>query len=176
MELNIYTDARAGLSKVIQIGAVAVDENDNEFHFVEKTSVGLIKNKWSEFVPIKFKANSTIGEMYSIYKILLELSKLEISKKNINIYTDSLGSFNFINSVSKTPDGDVGDNPFIPKCALTKKINSEIRTIKKQLKLKGINIEIMWIKGHDGCYFNEVVDKLCKSKSDEVNNFKFIKD
>lgn len=174
MTIDIYTDARSGQARKIQIAAVAVDDQDNEYHFVEKTSIGKIKNIWSDFISTRFKANSTIAEMYSIYKILIELNKLELPLKKVNIYTDSLNSFNFINEVNKDPDANVGyvsnNKTITPKCHLTKMIKDHIKITKSQLESKNVQIEIMWIKGHDGCYFNEVVDKLCKSQTEQVNN------
>lgn len=173
MTIDIYTDARSGQARKIQVAAVAVDEQDNEYHFVEKTSIGRIKSKW--FNTEKFKANSTIAEMYSIYKIIEELNKLKLtSVSKVNIYTDSLNSFNFINEVSKVPDGVTGKLPIIPKCELTKKINSQIKIGKDKLESKNVQVEIMWIRGHDGCYFNEIVDKLCKSYTESVNDLQKI--
>lgn len=174
MTIDIYTDARSGRARKIQIAAVAVDENDNEYHFVEKTSIGRVKSLWSDFISTRFKANSGIAEMYSIYRTLIELNKLDLPIKKVNIYTDSLNSFYFINEVNKDPNANVGyisnNKTITPKCHLVKMINNHIKISKSQLEAKNIQVEIMWVRGHDGCYFNEVVDKLCKPYSEQVND------
>jgi ribonuclease HI len=163
MVLDIYTDARSGQARVIQIASIVVDDKDNEFHFVEKTSVGLIKNNWVDFKSVKFKANSTIAEMYSIMKTLKGLSFKFPEVKKVNIYTDSLSCYNFINRIGKGAPKQTGMEPLVPKCKLIKRINDSIIGLISELKSEGIEVNIMWVKGHDGCYFNEKVDTLCKA-------------
>lgn len=143
MNIDIYTDARSGLAKVIQIGAVVIDENDNEYKFSEKTTIGLIKSNWNRFNSIKFKANSTIAEAYAIYRIL---EKLPLNSHNIRFFTDSEQLFNFTNSI------------YTPKCQLIKVM---IDSIKE--RMANDNIQIMWIKGHNQIYGNTIADSLCKS-------------
>src|ERR1035437_663431 len=112
MILDIYTDARSEIvkysrtaknsnlsQKLIQISSVVIDEHENEFKLVEVTNTDKIKNEWDEFIGVEFKSSSTIGEMYSIYKVLGELCKLESKIDCINIYTDSLTSFFWINEI-----------------------------------------------------------------------------
>jgi len=185
MVLDIYTDAGIHTrSKSIQIAAIAVDEKENVYHFVEKTSADQIKNLWNEFNSVSFRADSTMGEMYAIYKTFTELHKLNVSISEVNIYTDSLNSFNFINEVNKdiltNPDSVTGyisnAKTIVPRCRLTKMINNHIKKFKKELESKNIKVNIRWIKGHGPCYFNLAVDKLCKPRTKQVNNLQEIKD
>lgn len=177
MTLDIYTDARSGERKFMQIACIAVDEDDNEFHFVERTSIGLVKNNWKEFHQTKLRANSSIAEIYSIYNILSKIessvSKNNFKFKNLNIFTDSLNSFNFINDVSRYPDQITGFKPHMPKSLIIKKINTQIKSIIERLASAGIEVKVMWIKGHGPCYFNVKADRLCKSDIKPVNTLNF---
>jgi ribonuclease HI len=175
MILDIYTDARSeNIPKKIllknpsikqiemQIASIAVDEDENEYQFVEKTTVIEVKNQWKEFSDIEFKSSSSIAEMYSIYSALLWSIWIDQPIKRINLYTDSEQSFKFINQISRISNGDIGFKPLLPKCPLIKKINDEIKSLIIELKKSDIIVDIRWIKGHDACYHNRKVDKLCK--------------
>lgn len=175
MILDIYTDARSenipnsklllnkDLKQIgIQISSIAVDENDIEYNFVEVTSTDVIKKKWSEFDYIDFKSDSTLAEMYSIYKALTEIVWFDFSVKKVNIYTDSEQSYNFINKISKDPTGNVGFRPLIPKNKLMYNVYSDILEKIEFLRNNNIIVDVRWIKGHDACYFNVKADLLCK--------------
>jgi ribonuclease HI len=176
MTIDIYTDARSenipkkvllknpNLKQIgMQIASIVIDENENEYHFAESTSVVDVKKKWSEFDEVEFKVNSTMAEMYSIYTALIQAVWIDSPVKKINLYTDSEQSFKFINEVSKMPDGDVGFKPMKPKCKLTRNINTDIKEFISSLRESGVEVDIRWIKGHVGVYYNTKVDKLCKS-------------
>ncbi len=176
MILDIYTDARSEnipntklkrnkeLKQIgLQISSIFVDENDNEYSFVEVTSVDELKKKWPEFDNIDFKSDSTCAEMYSIYKSLTEIVWLDFFVKRVNIYTDSEQAYKFINKVSKDPNGDVGFRPLTPKNKLISKIYYDILEKIESLRKYNIIVDVRWIKGHDACYFNLKADYLCKN-------------
>lgn len=158
MVLDIYTDARSGQSRVIHISSLIIDQDENEYHFSEKTSIGLVKNTWTEFRGIKFKANSTVAELFSIYRILNKVSKLNKNINKIRIYTDSHTSFEMLNGLGS------------PKSELSKKIIESMRG-----NIDKFNVDIMWIKSHCGVYGNEIADSLCKSHSKDINQLELIK-
>jgi len=166
MNVDIYTDARSGTSRKIQIASIMIDQDDNENHFVEKTTIGVIKDIWDEFrgKPNEFKANSTIAETFSILKSLKCVDALYPELKSVKIYTDSLNAFNFINKTNKDPNGEVGQNPHKVRCVLISTIVKSIIETKTEMNSRGIEVDIMWVEGHSGCYFNEQVDLLCKAR------------
>ena len=166
MNVDIYTDARSGTSRKIQIASIMIDQDDNENHFVEKTTIGVVKDLWNEFngKPTNFRANSTIAETFSILKSLKCVDLLYDNLTSVKIYTDSLNAFNIINEVNRDPKGDVGQNSHKSRCPLTKLIVKSIQSHKKEMNSRGIVVDVMWIKGHAGCYFNEQVDLLCKAR------------
>jgi len=199
MELDIYTDARSQniskaqlledpnlFQKKLQISALIVDENESEFRFAQKTTTDSIVSELGDLSGMKFKADSTIGEMYSIYKILTFISKyMGINEsgvmsiindnyiKRVNIYTDSLSSFNYINEVMITPLPNQKRNPIpkphSPKNKLSKSLNSRIISFKRTLESIGVEVNIMWIKGHVGVWGNEIADGLCKKSQRDIN-------
>lgn len=177
MTIDIYTDARSeNIPKKVllknphikqvgmQIASIIIDGDENEYHFSELTSVLDIKKKWKEFDGVEFKSNSTMAEMYSIYTALIQAVWIDSPIKKINLYTDSEQSFKFINEVSRMPGGDIGFKPMKPKCKLASKIHADIKELINSLKESGVEVDIRWIKGHVGVYYNVQVDKLCKSK------------
>lgn len=185
MTLDIYTDARAEIipkdtpttkftekQKEMQIASVIVDANENEYYIVERISVDNLSENWLDLKDIRFKPNSNIAEMYSIHKALTEICKLDIKVDKINLYTDSMNSFNFINQVPLHLTNIGCKNPNRlnkPSCKLIKKINNEIILLKKTLEKSGIELNIMWVKGHAGVYFNEAADKLCRFSNNKSN-------
>ncbi len=163
MVLDIYTDAGGCGIRKIRIGAVVVNQNDPDYKgykFSRKTTVNLVKDKLG-FKTEQFKSNSTIAEMYSIREVLKEVMTLDVDIKTINIYTDSMISFNICNGLQRKI-----------KCELLKRINESIISFKSVLKNTEINF--MWIKGHAGTWGNEEADLLCKAHQEEVNEIQQI--
>lgn len=91
------------------------------------------------------------------YKFILENYKI---KQQISLYTDSryvcdalefkwVDLWRFRNW--KTSSGEVAKN---------QDLWVELTSLVKQLEEKGNTLRYIWVKGHNGNYFNEYVDKL----------------
>ena len=157
MTLDIYTDAGGCSYRKIRIGAIVVDQDDPDYKgykFSKKTNIDTVKRMLG-FKDEVFRSNSTIAEMYSILESLKEVSKLNIGVDSINIYTDSMISYNMCNGIQKKF-----------RCKLLKKISESINSVKVK---SGIDINFMWIKSHSGTWGNEQADILCKASQIEVN-------
>ncbi len=171
MILDIYTDAASGTVRKIRTGSILVNQDDpnyTAFKYSRKFNINLLLQEM-HLEKNTIKASISIAELYSIMDIIKQVynytkdNNIKISE--INIYTDSMCSFNICNGLQKNI-----------KCKLTNTISIEINNYFKKLKNQNIikygletKFNIMWIKGHVGVFGNELADSLCKQTSPKVN-------
>jgi ribonuclease HI len=139
-ELEIYTDC-AGSLRDLGISFVVIDDNNEEEEiFLFKTNTRRL-NK--EFNSSAQTSNTSIGELYAMYKVLSYLK--DNQDLRAKIYTDSMHVFLLLN-----------DQCEYKKEGLLKNI------LERCLDIKGNNVEVFWIKGHAGVYGNELANSAAK--------------
>lgn len=162
MILDIYTDASVPYNtdvtkNDIKIGSIVVNQDDPNYKgykFSKKTSINAFRSTFKGNLNVG-KDKVLIAEMHSICETLKIVMKLDMNVDIINIYTDSMRSFDVCNGLNKKI-----------KCGLVGKMSDFINVLKKK---SGITINIMWIKAHAGTWGNEQADKLCKHYHPNTN-------
>jgi len=108
-----------------------------------------------------FTGKSHDGETTAVFRTLLYLLDYHNEFDSINIYTDSM----YLDNVYKILNPDI-KNPKVKNNNIYKisKLLTTYSNLNKQ-------VNIFWVKGHNGCYGNEVADYNTTLKSKEVNQF-----
>jgi ribonuclease HI len=154
-ELSIYTDV-SGAKKAHGVGVLFI-EGEKEVKTKFKVTNRIVRedilpdnilDMEDKRLRHKYTHDKLSVHEYECYAILQALRNIDKDKKYdyINLYTDSLCSFDYIN-----------ENVKIKKSVL-ELIASECRTLANDK-----NVDIMWIKAHVNVYGNTIVDKLARA-------------
>jgi len=145
-KVNIYTDGRHAKSKKhdISYGICMIDSSNTIKTHSGEVDVAAFFEKFGEYV-----SNPT-AELYAAAKVL-EIFRYA-KNLHITIHSDFNGVQKWISKEWKAK------KPYI------KFLLEYIEIYMAQLKANGSQVELKWIKGHNGHQYNELADQLCTVK------------
>lgn len=127
----------------VYIGAVAIDEKDNEYRYADK----LDKIEIYRYFKIAFpKGSTTTAETISLYCTLSHLQLKE--NKDIIVYIDSQGLFDTINDIFKSRKFSFSN------------VLSQLKELIENIKIKNNTVDIRLVKGHSKVWGNDIANDL----------------